>query len=143
MSPADRALLEAHTSTGGHYAMSDRLIQDRYITRAADDLSRAAQAFRALRQAPGPKQLADAYGAVTHWVFNSLNGRLESQFQTAMLGRALRNHPLMNQRTLVLSQKAIEDAANGLRDPNVLSELARQVDDMYGRYGTSARTCST
>lgn len=130
-----RRQVEARTIGGGNFAQANRIAEDPYIRRGGEDLGKITGALYRLRQAPGPKQLADAYGAYTNFVFRSLNGRLETQFQTAMLGKALRDHPLMSRRVLTLSKQAVEEAAQGLKNTDVQAELGRLVDDMYGRYG--------
>lgn len=130
-----RQQLEARTTGGGNYTQAARIVEHSHIRRTGEDLGRMARALHALRHTPGPKQLADLYGAYTNIVFRSLNGRLETQFQTAMLGKALRDHPLMSRRVLTLSKEAVREAAEGLRNTDVQAELGRLVDDMYGRYG--------
>lgn len=86
-----------------------------------------------LRRAPGAKQVADAWGAYSDFVFQ-LSGAIESQFQIAMFGRALRDSPLLDGHTLKLGKQAMAQAARGLRDTNEMVSFGRQVDDMFGRY---------
>jgi hypothetical protein len=129
--PAAYQELRARTVGGGNYASAERVSRERV---AAEDLAGFTKAMYRLRHTPGPKQLADAYGWYTRQVFNNLNGRLESQFQIAMLGRALRDHPLMADKVIKVSAKAAEDAAKGLKNTDAQVELGRQVDRMYGQY---------
>lgn len=134
MDAEQRQLVEAHTIGGGNYMAAERSVIDRHIARDAEDLAGFARAVHALRRAPGVRSLADAYEGYTHIVFKALNGRLENQFQTAMLGKALRDSPLMDQHVVGLSRKAVEEAARGLTDTNTMVELGRRIDEMYGRY---------
>lgn len=126
--------IRASTVGGGHYTQQFRL--NRKVTTSSFD-GRAQQAAARIGQighAPGVKQVRQAWHAYTQFVFHTLNGRIESQFQTAMLGKALRDHPLMNDRVVKLSQKAFDDYAQGLRDPNVAVQLGREIETMYGKY---------
>jgi hypothetical protein len=132
------AALEARVRTipGGHYSLSGRMnIHTNAEHFAGTRLAGVATALGKLRRTPGPKQVVDLWHAYTDFVFNTLNGRIESQFQTAMLGKALRDHPLMSERTVKLSRRAISDAARGMTDVNTVAALGREVDRMYGKYG--------
>jgi hypothetical protein len=135
LKPAEREQAMARTVGGGQYRVSNRIASERNIPRDAQNLGNLAHAVQRLGQTRTAGALSDVYGAYTDIVFRSVNGRLENQFQIAMLGKALRRHPLMEERIVGLSRRAVQDAANGLRDSNNLVELGRAVDDMYGRYG--------
>jgi hypothetical protein len=64
-----------------------------------------------------------------------LNARfLEGIPQTAMLGRAIRNSPLMERSIVGLSDKAVHDAAQGLQATENQVQLARAVQRAYGKY---------
>jgi hypothetical protein len=98
---------------------------------AADTLAgtKLANVAKALSDAK-PTQVWNSFtDFVFHW-----NGRIESQFQKAQLGKALRESPLMTERTVKLSHNAIEDAAKGLTNTNAQVQLAREVNRMYGQY---------
>lgn len=136
MDPAAGAEARARTSAGGHYSLASRAnVHTRADHFAGTRLAGLARGVGAFWRAPGPKQLAEAWHAYTDFVFNSFNGRIESQFQTAMLGKALRESPLMSDRVMKLSKTAIDEAAKGLKDTNAQVALGREVDRMYGRYG--------
>lgn len=121
---------------GGHYSLRARV--DRHVNpdQVAADTAKGKMlnAVEQVRSAPGPKQVIGLWHRYTDFVFNSLNGRYERGVQTAMLGRVLRDHPLMEPHVLKLSQKAIDQAAKGALDPNVAAQLGREVDRMYGKY---------
>jgi hypothetical protein len=132
------AELRSRTTGGGHYSLAHRTDVRRTAEDIANDagdrLAKFSVAMGKLRRAPVAKQVAGAWDLYTHIVMQSLNGRLEHQFQTAMFGKALRDHPLMSDHTIKLSKAAIDDAAKGLHDTNAQVRLGREVDRMYGRY---------
>jgi hypothetical protein len=121
---------------GGHMAMNRRVQTFSSAEQfAGTRLAGVATALGKFWRTPGPKQLAAVWHGYTDYVFNTLNGRIESQFQTAMLGKALKSSPLMSEHMVKVSRKAMDDAAAGLRDTNAQVELGREVDRMYGAYG--------
>lgn len=128
--------LAARALSGGHYSMADRthIRRDSTQFKGSTVLEPLARGLGAFWRAPGPRHAAAAWKGWTDLVFRQLNGRLESQFQTAMLGKALRDSPLMDGHTLKISQAAVEQAARGLRDTNEQAALAREVERMYGKY---------
>jgi hypothetical protein len=94
-----------------------------------------AHAITSLGRTPGVKQVRDLHHSVSSAVFTHLNARfLEGIPQTAMLGKALKNSPLMEHSIIGLSDKAIQDAANGLQATHAQVELARAVQRAYGKY---------
>lgn len=82
----------------------------------------------------GAGQAADAFNSYTNFVFNELNGRIESTLQTAMLGKILRDDPLFDHKLLRTSEQAVKEAAAGLRNTPAQVRMARQLSDMYGKY---------
>lgn len=98
---------------------------------ASNAIARFAHSAGQLR---GAKGLSNAYQRYTDIVFNQLNGRIENQFRTAMLGKALRDSPLMDGKTVRISGRAVQDAVDGLQNTNAQVALARAVDRMYGQY---------
>jgi hypothetical protein len=131
------AELRSRTTGGGHMSLAHRTDVRRGAQDFADSGRRVAaiaEAMGKIRRTPGPKQVADLWGLYTHVVMKSVNGRIEHAFQTAQFGKALREHPLMSDRTIKLSEAAINDTIEGLRDTNVQVRLGREVDRMYGRY---------
>jgi hypothetical protein len=121
---------------GGHYALASRNVvhspAEAFQGKALEGLARHADAFW---RNPAPATMANLYHELAHFVFNTLNGKIESQFQTAMLGKALRQDPLMSEHFLKTSKAAVEDAAKGLKNTNNQVRLGREVDRMYGKYG--------
>jgi hypothetical protein len=128
--------LTARATGGGHFSMADRqhIRRDSSQFAGSTTLEPLARGLGAFWRAPGPKLLAQAWHGWTDLVFRQLNGRLESQFQTAMLGKALRDSPLMSDHLRKLSEQAIDQAAHGLRDTNEQARFAREVERMYGKY---------
>jgi hypothetical protein len=123
--------LEARTTAGGNFTVAERLAGE-HVT--AQELGRFGRALHAFGSKPGPKQLGKLYEGYTNVVFKQINGKLEGVAQTAMLGRAMRNHPLGFNNLGGLSGKAAEEAARGLTDTATQAELGRAVDRMYGQY---------
>jgi hypothetical protein len=94
-----------------------------------------AHALTQLGKAPGVKQVRDLHHAISSAVFSHVNAQaLEAFPQTVMLGRALKKSPLMERRIIGLSDKAIEEAARGLRETPAQVALARDVQRAYGKY---------
>lgn len=129
--------LKSRTVGGGHMSLAHRT-DIRVGSEAFADSARAIATFAEwmgkARRTPGPKQVADGWNVLTHFVMQSVNGRIEHAFQTTMFGKALREHPLMSDRTVKLSKAAIDDAVKGLHNTNAQVRLGREVDRMYGRY---------
>lgn len=127
--------LRARAVGGGHFKSAEAL----HVRRGAEQfvgtrLEPMARALHAFWQTPGPKQAAHAWNAWTDLVFRQVNGRIESAYQTAMLGRALRDTPLMDPKLPALSKRAVEQAARGLTNTNEQIAMARAVERMYGKY---------
>jgi hypothetical protein len=74
------------------------------------------------------------FASYSNVVFNVVNGRIETIARKAMAGQAIRQGKLMEGHVLGLTDKAIADAARGLRGTDAQVELARAVDRMYGKY---------
>jgi hypothetical protein len=124
------------TTGGGHFSLQRRSsVHTSAEQFAGTKLAGVATVLGKFWRAPGPKQLAELWHGYTDFVFNDFNGRIESQFQTVMLGKALRDSPLMSGHVVKLSHKAIQQAAEGLRGTSEQVALGREVDRMYGRYG--------
>jgi hypothetical protein len=128
--------LQARALGGGNLKMAER----QQIHRGAEQFAQTplapiAHALGTFWRTPGPKQVAGVWNKWTDFVFNTVNGRAESAIQKAMLGQAVRKSPLMEESMVKLGQKAVDQAARGLRNTNEQVRFARQVDDMYGKYG--------
>lgn len=70
----------------------------------------------------------------TRAVLDGINHVIESNARRAMAGQAIKNLGFQDLHINGLSEKAIEDAVNGLRGTHNQVALARAVDRMYGRY---------
>jgi hypothetical protein len=137
--PKAQQELTARATGGGHFSMADRTIHtDASQFAGGPVLEPMAKVLGAFWRKPGPKHVAGAWRAWTDVVFRQLNGRVESQFQTAMLGRALRESPLMDRGIVKLGATAVDQAARGLRDTNEQARFAHEVRRMYGRYDAFA-----
>lgn len=119
--------MRAYAMPGGQAHMLGATEHTAAETLAGTRLADVARAFSGGK----PAQIWHAY---TRFVFDHLNGRIESQFQKAQLGKALRDSKLMSDRTVKVSQKAIDEAAQGMRGTEAQVQLAREVDRMYGQY---------
>jgi hypothetical protein len=94
-----------------------------------------AKAGRAGEKTPGAKRVVNGWNRYTRAVFDQVNGRfIENTQQRAILGRSLKDSPLMERKVLGLSKKAAEEAAQGLRGTETQVELGRAVERAYGRY---------
>jgi len=133
LDPDAGAQARAMLAPGGMYALGLR----GEIRRGLEDwqgdgkLDNLARRLIELRESPGPRQVAGAYRAYTDAVFGVM-GWMESHFQTAMLGRALKQLGLREGH--LHFDAAIADAAAGLRGTSNQVALARRVSDMYGQY---------
>lgn len=135
LNPTLERQAQVRIAGGGHYSLVRRNnVRSEAEHFAGTKLAGVAEAMGKLRRTPGPKQIANVWNSYTDFVFHTLNGRIETNFQTAMLGKALRDSHLMNGSVLKLSNRAIDQAAHGLLHTNEQVRLAREVDRMYGQY---------
>jgi hypothetical protein len=93
----------------------------------------AAVATRAGRTAP-LRGVRAGWRGYTTFVLDRVNGTIENAARQAMAGQAIRGGPLMERRLNGLSDRAIQDAADGLRGTHAQVQLGRTVNRMYGRY---------
>jgi uncharacterized membrane protein YgcG len=126
---------QARTVAGGHYSMAER----QAIRRTAEHfqgtkIEPLAKGLGAFFRAPGGRTLANLWQRWTQLVFHDVNGRLEKQFQVAMLGRYAREN-LMPDHAIKTTTKAIEQAAEGLHNTNEQVAAGRYIDRAYGQYG--------
>lgn len=133
--------LAARALAGGHFALADKA----HVRRGAEQFDgtgaqAAARALGAFWRAPGPKQLAGAWHHYTDWVFRAVNGRIESQFQTAMLGKAIHRSDLMSGMLLKTADHAVAEAARGLTNTAAQVHFARELNAMYGKYDAFSPT---
>lgn len=134
--PGAGRALEDRAAGGGYFggtikSLPRKTLADEF---AGSKLANVGRALTKVGAQHGPKEVHQLWRHVTDFVFNSVNGRIEHTAQTAMLGKALKNSPLMERSILGLSDKAIADAAKGLKGTEAQVALGRAVDRMYGRY---------
>lgn len=101
---------------------------------APTGLARPAEIATRVGATPGIRHLRKGYQAYTNVVFNHVNGTVERLAKTAQLGKAIKQSPLMEKRMLGLSNQAVEEAAQGLRNTSTMTELGRALDRSYGKY---------
>jgi hypothetical protein len=135
-SPRAGKLLEDRAAGGGYFGGTIRGLPRKSFEEefAGSKLANIGTAMTKVGAKHGPKEVHELWRHVTDFVFNTLNGRMENITQKAMLGKALKNSPLMERRVVGLSDKAIAEAAKGLKGTEAQVELGRVVDRMYGRY---------
>lgn len=121
---------------GGHYGMQIRARVRRDASQFSDRtrIGRVAQKLGRAMEKPGLRHGAEFWNRYTQMVFEVVNRRLETNFQTAMFGKSVRD-TLMSGQLLKMSKVAAEQAARGLRNTEEQVEFGRQVDKMYGQYG--------
>lgn len=90
--------------------------------------------YQAAKRLPVGKQAVGAWQLWTHFVFDVLNGKTERFFQLGHLGKAIRDSGLMTEGTLRLSNGAMKQAAEGLRNTHAQARMADAVYDAYGKY---------
>lgn len=119
---------------GAHYSFAARAPRRGAEQFEHTSLQPVARALGAFWRAPGPRQLATTWRVFTDLVFRQVNQRgVEVPLQTAMAGKYIRTR-LMDGNALKLSERAIEQAAQGLRNTDTQVAMARYVDRAYGRY---------
>jgi hypothetical protein len=119
------------TGTAREFAVGKRTLADEF---ADTSLQRPATAASRVAQTAPARVVSKGWGKYTNAVMNSVNGVFENTARKAMAGQAMRNSPLMDKGILGLSDKAIHDAAQGLKATENQVHLARAVDRMYGQY---------
>jgi len=87
-----------------------------------------------LLEKPGARHARSGYRRLTNTIFGDVNGFIERNAKTAMLGKAVSKGPLLEHKMITLGPKAMQDAAEGLRGTAAQVELARAIDRAYGRY---------
>jgi hypothetical protein len=70
----------------------------------------------------------------TRAVMGTVNGFIERHARQAMGGHAIKHGPLMEKRMIGLTEKAIDQAARGLKGTPEQVQAVRAVDNAYGRY---------
>jgi hypothetical protein len=125
--------------TGGHFDLTGPARDFANGKSLADEfhdtsLAKPAAAMTRAGAAPPLKAVRVGWGHYTHAVLGAVNGAIEQTARKAMAGQAIKNSPLMEKHIVGLSDKALEDAAKGLRGTHNQVALGRAVDRMYGQY---------
>ena len=99
-------------------------------------LERKAQALTRIGQMPvvGLKAPRKLYGRYTKLVFQDVNGAIERLAKKAMVGKAIKQGPLMERSLIDIGGKAAKEAARGLRETHNQIEAARGTVRAYGKY---------
>lgn len=107
------------------------------VRREAADFNGALGALaRQLHRAHESKSLGwvpATFMTVTDVIFTGM-GMVEGGFQTAMLGKAIRQEAKRDGGIGPLGAKAIEEAGKGLTNTSTQVAFAKRIDDMYGKY---------
>jgi hypothetical protein len=140
-----KAMVRERTVGGGHMEMQAKTM----LHRTTDQFLQSGQTPKLVRYAAA---LMGAGGRVppikaalgfVRWysdaIMHSVNGRMESHIQMAQAGREARLN-LIDRRMPSVSQRAVQDLANGLRGTNAQVELGRMVDRAYGQYSKFSPT---
>lgn len=128
--PAVRAEVMERGVGRGHMGFATRQHVHRELGQGT---SRASRAVGAFKQTAASRKSVNAWERWNHLVFEQVNGRLESSFRVAGLGKYARTQ-LMDNRMVPLSKKAYEQAAQGLTHTHEQVALGRYVDDVFGKY---------
>lgn len=97
-------------------------------------LAKPAQRATAIGRAPVIRHIRQAHRRYASTVFNDVNGRIEAMYRRGQAGKAIGSGPLLERRVLTMSDKAIKEAAEGLRNTSSQVELARTLERTYGKY---------
>jgi hypothetical protein len=115
--PEAAAEARARTIGTAHYGMADQDIHtslDQFTDSRTKTLVRALATFK---RAPVARHAVAVFNAHTHLTMGLVN-----------------NQELMTPSLFRASQKAVDEAARGVLNPNTAAALGREVDRMYGRY---------
>lgn len=133
--PRKAEMLHSAAAGGGNIAMTSRMAVKQTVDRyRGTRLEPVAKSLHYVLEKPAPKQIAGLWNVTTHLVFDQLNGRFERATQTAFLGKALRDHPLLTEQGMRLSNEAIRQAAHGNVDLGLIVRLSDEVKRGFGQY---------
>jgi hypothetical protein len=132
--------LQIRAAGGGHYGIQ----RSAGIYTGVEHLQDASRPVRAMADAviklktnkvtgPPARGVGQVWDHWTDFVFDKVNARIESQFQTAMLGKAFREQ-LMSDKLRKLSKQAMNEAVENKLSLRTMDALGREVDRMYGQY---------
>lgn len=104
---------------------------------------RLMQTLHDLERRPTAQKAGNAYGWWQKFMFEWMNGGIETAVRRGMVGRELMADPIFRDKGIVLDfQQAAKDLAEGQTNTAAQNRLARQVDDAFGKYqgrGPAAR----
>ena len=133
--PRKAEMLHSAAAGGGNIAMTSRMAVKQTVDRyQGTRLAPVAKGMHYVLEKPGPKHIAGLWNVTTHFVFDELNGRFERGMQTAFLGKALRDHPLLTDQGVRLSSEAVRQAAHGNVDLGLIVRLSDEVKRGFGQY---------
>lgn len=118
------------TGPARDYASGTRTLADDL---AHTDMARGAQRLTNAAAKPGVRHVRAGWRAYSRAVLGSINGVIERNTRIAMSGHIVQQG-LLDNRVLSLSDKAIADAAQGLKATDAQVQLARELDRAYGKY---------
>jgi hypothetical protein len=133
LDPEGAQAAKARLLGGGHYAFADRRIHanlDAYTEGLVKDVTGG---WRKIANESPARVLPWLWDRWTHHAFNTVNKNIEQFFQKGMLGKAAKEQ-LMPDALRATSQKAIDQMAEGVIDPNTAAALKTEIDRMYGKY---------
>jgi hypothetical protein len=125
--------------TGGHFDLTGPARDFADGKSLADEfrdtsLARPAAAVTKAGSLPPAKAVRTGWAHYTRAVLGGVNGVIEQTARRAMAGQAIKNSPLIEHHIIGLADKAIADAAHGLKGTENQAALGRAVDRMYGKY---------
>ena len=133
--PSKAEMLHSAAMGGGNVSLTSRMAVKQTVDRyRGTGLEPVAKGLHVVLETPGPKQIAALWNAGTHFVFDRLNGTFEREVQGAFLGKALRDHPLLTDQGVRLSNEAIRQAAHGKVDLGLIVRLSDEVKRGFGQY---------
>ena len=121
------------TSGIGHQVLGEHEPLAETFAGAAAPVRVGAQAATWAGGLPPLKLARKGWRGYTGLVFNHVNGFIERNTRKAMAGQHIRKE-LLDHRMLNLTDKAIQQAADGLKNTAEQQRAGRAVDDMYGQY---------
>jgi hypothetical protein len=96
--------------------------------------TRATKIHRGLKKYVPPYAAANLLHKHFSKAVFDINAKIEQGAKTAMLGHELKKGPLMDHRLVAISGKAMQDAADGLRNTSAQDAMAHQLQRAYGKY---------
>jgi hypothetical protein len=123
--------------TGGHFDLTGPardFADGKSLADEFRDTSLARPAAAATKGGKALKPLRVGWAHYTRAVLGTVNGVIEQTARRAMAGQAIKNSPLIEHHLIGLTDRAISDAAQGLKGTENQAALGRAVDRMYGKY---------